>query len=153
MNNGVLYTLQSLKGFLYNMLTGLGQHLNRYIIRNKIILYQFAQEGVLRLGSSREPNFDFLKAYLHQHLKELYLFIQTHRNNKGLIAIPKIHRTPFRCLFRMLLVHPAHIRLWWHIIPLGIFCKILHHILPLCCIAFPYGEGGTRSVTDEASLQ
>ena len=134
MNNGVLNALESLKGLFDNMLSSLSQYLNSYIIWNQIFIHQTAQESIFSFRGCWEAYFNFLEANLNQHLEELYLLIETHRNNQGLIAISQVNRAPGWSLVWELLLSPAHINSWGHKITRLILFYIFHHQSLPCLI-------------------
>ena len=113
MNHRIFGALDCLKGSADNMLSGLCQHLNRDIIRNQIFIDQLSQKFKFRLACCRKADFNFLEANLDKQLEKLDFFIQTHRYDQCLIAIPQIHTAPLRCFFYILFFCPVHTRLWW----------------------------------------
>ena len=74
-------------GFLYNMFSCLCKYLNRYIIRNEMLIDQCSQKSKLCLGCCRKTDLNLLKSNLNQHLKKLYFLVQAHWLNQSLIAI------------------------------------------------------------------
>ena len=61
-NNNILRTAYSLKGFANQLLASLHQHLHSYVIRNMTALDKRAQNFVLRFGGRWKAHFDFLEA-------------------------------------------------------------------------------------------
>ena len=74
-------TLDCLKGFTDNMLSGLSQYLDSYILWNEILLDQGTQKFIFCLRGCRKTNLDLLKANFHKKLKKLYFLFQAHRNH------------------------------------------------------------------------
>ena len=95
------------------MLSCLCQYLNRYILRNQILIDQLAQKFKFRLTGCRKADFNFLKANLYKQLEKLDFFIQTHRYDQCLIAIPQIHAAPLGCFFYIFFPCPVHAWLRW----------------------------------------
>ena len=87
MHDGLLHALQGLEGLADDMLPGLGQHLNRHIVGDQILLNQRADKGVLRLGRCREAYLDLLKSHLAQKLEEANLLLQGHGHHQRLVAV------------------------------------------------------------------
>ena len=110
MYNCLRKSRETLKGPLQLLGTALYKHLHRHIRRNQLSLDQLAQEVILDLAGCRETNFDFLKTKLHQHVKELNLFIDSHRVHKCLVTISQIYRAPDWCLGN-LIVNPCSFRI------------------------------------------
>ena len=106
MHDGLLHTLQGLEGLADDMLPGLGQHLNRHIIGDQILLNQRADEGVLRLGRRREAYLDLLEAHLAQKLEEAYLLLQGHGHHQRLVAVAKVHAAPHGRFVHVILLGP-----------------------------------------------
>ena len=78
----VLAAFQRFKSLSYNVLTALGKHLYRYVVRYHILLYKRSQKRIFCLGSRRKTYFYFLKAYLHKQSEKIQLFFKIHRNDK-----------------------------------------------------------------------
>ena len=66
MDNRPLNAFERLEGFTDQMLTRLGQDLNRDVIGYQIVLYQLTRKIKLRLCRRWKANFNLLKAQLHQ---------------------------------------------------------------------------------------
>ena len=127
MNDGlVLAALQRLESSLDDMLSGLCENLNRHIFGDQVFFDQTAEKNELRLGSCREANLNFFETDFTEHLEELDLGIQIHRNDKCLIAIAKIHTAPDRSFVDGILFYPVVAFFRRHII---LFCvlSVIHH--------------------------
>ena len=129
MDDGVLYALQSLKGFLDDMLTGLSQYLDGNIVGNEVFLNKAAQESILGLTGCREAYLDFLEADFHESLVELNLLIKGHRNDESLISVTKVYAAPGGGLLGILLLCPAHITDRRHKVAGAVFGTVRHHVL------------------------
>ena len=106
MHDGLLHALQGLEGLADDMLPGLGQHLNRHIVGDQILLNQGADKGVLRLGRCREAYLDLLKSHLAQKLEEANLLLQGHGNHQRLVAVAKIYAAPHGRFVHVILLGP-----------------------------------------------
>ena len=126
MYDRMLCTLQCVKRLADDMLSRLCEYLNRHIIRDQILLDQRAEELILGIGSCRETDLDFLKTDLYEELEELYLLLQRHRNDEGLIAISQIHAAPYRCMVYIFFLSPLHAADGWHKILANILV-VVHH--------------------------
>lgn len=69
MNHRIFCALNSFKGSADDMLSCLCQYLNRYILRNQILIDQLAQKFKFRLTGCRKADFNFLKANLYKQLE------------------------------------------------------------------------------------
>ena len=103
----MLDTLQRFEGLIDDVRPGLGQYLYGHIIRNQILVDQLTQEFIFRLRSSRETDFDFLETDVYQQLEEIYLFLQAHRYDQGLIAVTQIYAAPEGRFFNVVFFHPG----------------------------------------------
>ena len=128
--------LQGFEGFADNMLPGLGQHLNRHILRDQVTFDQGAKELILCLGSSRESHFDLLESNFHQQLEELHLLLQAHGHDQRLVPVPQIHAAPNRSLVNVIFLRPIHTLYRRHKILPRILFKILHTSLSFSYIPF-----------------
>ena len=126
MHDRMLCSLKCLKGLADDVFSRLCQHLNRHIVRNQILLNQSAEKLVLGIGSCREADLDLLETDLYEELEKLYLLLQRHRNDEGLIAIPQIHTAPYRCMIYIFLLGPLHAANRWHKILANILV-VVHH--------------------------
>ncbi len=94
MEDNILDTFDSFKGFINQMLTALTQNLHTYIIRNHLAVYQCPQKIIFQLGCGRKTNLNFLESQLYEQVKEFQLFFNHHRFDQRLITIPQIHAAP-----------------------------------------------------------
>ena len=90
----MLGALDSLEGFVDEMLPGLDQNLDGHIVRDVAAVNEGAEKFVLRLGGRGKPDFDFLYADVYQRVEELQLFLHVHWIHQRLVAIPKVYRAP-----------------------------------------------------------
>ena len=126
MNDRMRRSFDRFKGPFDNMLSRLCQNLDRYILRDHILLDQCTQKLIFCLRRCRKSHFDLLEAYIQKHLEEFYFFLQTHRLDQCLIPIPQIHAAPDGRFFNMVFLHPVIARHRRHKIASFIFFKILH---------------------------
>ena len=126
MDDGVGRSFHRLERSLNNMFTGLGKHLDRYIIRDHVLLDQGAQELILRLGCGWETNLDHFKSYIYEQLEKFQFLIQAHGLDQRLIAIPEIHAAPDRRLIDRIFFHPVVARLRRHKIAFFILFPVVH---------------------------
>src|SRR5699024_5396326 len=98
----------SLEGSADNMLSRLGQYLDRHVVRDQVLLDQCPQESVFRLGSGRKSHLDLLKPDLHKEFKELHLLFKTHRDHQGLVSVAEIRAAPDRSFVHICLLRPFH---------------------------------------------
>ena len=61
------------------MLSCLSQHLDRYILRDQILLDQRTEKLILCLRSSRKSNLDLFKTNLYKKLEKFHFLLQAHR--------------------------------------------------------------------------
>ena len=128
--------LHRLEGLFDNVFPGLGQHLDRHVLRYHILLDQRADKVIFRVGRRRETDLDFLKPNLHQKPKKLQLIFQAHGINQRLITVPQIHAAPYRRFFNTVLFYPVICHLRRHVIGLCIFLFYFPavHVVPPCVI-------------------
>jgi hypothetical protein len=75
---------------------GLGQHLDRHIVRDQTLLDQLTDKNEIRLRRSRKADLNFLETELHQQIKHPPFAIRSHRLYERLIAVAQIHAAPQR---------------------------------------------------------
>ena len=134
-NNNILRTAYSLKGFANQLLACLHQHLHRYVVRNMTALNKRAQNFVLRFGGRGKAHFDFLEAAINQRMEKFELLRNAHRCHQRLIAIAQVNAAPNRCFgnsfFRPLAVLQDD-RIKGNIFLFLLHCKFLLNSLRLC---------------------
>ena len=86
--------LAGVKGLADDMLPALGEHLNRYILRDHVVVDQRAQKFIFGFAGGREAHFDFLEADVEKNLVIFQLFLEAHGNDEALVAVPHIHTAP-----------------------------------------------------------
>ena len=64
----------SFKGLTDDMLSCLSQHLDRYILRDQILLDQRTEKLILCLRSSRKSNLDLFKTDFYKKLEKISTF-------------------------------------------------------------------------------
>ena len=90
------------------MLSGLGEHLDSYIVGDHILFDKRAAELILCFRRSREAYLDLLEAYLYEMLEKLQLLLKAHWDNKCLISVSQVYRTPYGCFVDAVLLCPFH---------------------------------------------
>ena len=88
---------------------GLDEDLNGDVLRDAVLLDEFARERELRVGGGGEADLDLLEADAAEHLEHLVLLRDVHRDGQGLIAVAEIDRAPAGGLLNAC-VWPAAIR-------------------------------------------
>ncbi len=126
MDDGILDTLQGIERLFYDMFAGLGEDLDRHIVRNHVMIHQVAEEFIFGLGSGGEAHFDFLEANGYEDLVKADLFLQAHRDDQGLVSVAQIHAAPDRCLIRRILHRPGHIDDGRHKISFFVMFDVFH---------------------------
>ena len=129
MHDCLLYTLERFKCLLYYMLSGLGEHLNRNVIRDEVIVYQFSEELILCFRCCRKADFDLFETDLNEILEELHLFVEAHRHDQRLVAVSEIDAAPDRRLLDVILFYPFVMRLCRRKISNLVFIVILHYYI------------------------
>ena len=92
----VLGAVDGLVGAFDQVLPGLGQHLDRDVVRDVTALHQRAHEVEVGLGRGREAHLDLLEAHAHEQLEHLQLAVGVHGVDQGLVAVPQVHGAPAR---------------------------------------------------------
>ena len=126
MDDGILDALQRLERLADDVLARLRQHLHRHVIGNQIVLDETAQEFILRVRSRGEADLDFLEPDLQEHLVELELLIEAHRDDERLVAVAHIDAAPDGCMIRRILLHPLRVNRRRHEIALAVLLIVLH---------------------------
>ena len=107
MDDRFLDAAQRLKRLADDVFSRLGQNLDRYVVRDQVLLDQRPQKFVFGLACGGEADFDLLKADLDEELEELQLLFEVHRDNQRLVSVAQIDRAPDRRFFDVILLHPA----------------------------------------------
>ena len=108
MNDRFWGAFNSFKSLTDNMLSCLSQHLDRYILRDQILLDQRTEKLILCLRSSRKSNLDLFKTNLYKKLEKFHFLLQAHRDHKCLISVTKVYRAPDRGLIHIFFLRPFH---------------------------------------------
>ena len=143
-NDRVLASAQSVKGFSDNMFSRLGQNLYRHIVRNQILLNQCPQKLIFCLGSSRKSNLNFFETDFHQHLEKFNLLLQIHRDYQRLISVAQIDAAPDRRFLHIFLLRPIHASDRRHVI-LSLILLGIHHVFLSSCFSKALKAGRYRS--------
>ena len=107
-HDSILAALERLESFLDDVLTALGEHLYRNVVRYQILLDKRAAELVFCFGSSRKTYLDLLEADLDELLEELQLLIQAHWYYQRLITVTEVNAAPLGSLLYVVLFSPVH---------------------------------------------
>ena len=108
------------------MLPRLGEHLDRHIVRDHVLLDQSAEKLILCLRCSRETDLDHFKSDVYEELEEFQFFIQAHGFDQRLVAVAQIHAAPDRRFVNSVFFHPVIARLGRHKISLFVFLPVFH---------------------------
>ena len=95
MDYDIFSALHCLKRLPDQFRTGLHQHLQRHVIRHQVLFDQGTDNLILRFGSRRETDFNFLKTDIDQHLEHAQLFVQLHGRYQRLVAVPQVYAAPY----------------------------------------------------------
>ncbi len=141
MYNCLWCAFDSFKSFADDMLSGLSQNLNSYILWDQILLDQGTQKFIFCFRSSRETYFNFFETDFYKKFKEFNFLFQTHRNHQCLITVTKVYRTPDRCFVHIFFFCPFHAFNRRHKILSLIFAWI-HHFFFLRYVNIMFGLWG-----------
>ncbi len=119
--------LDGFEGAADDVVTALGQHLNRNVLGDHVLFDQGTQELVLGLTCGWKADFDFLEADSDEHLEELQLLLKAHRNDQSLIAVSQIDTAPGRCFFNVILLDPTVVSGRDGIVSRSVFGSV-HHL-------------------------
>ena len=97
-HDGPRRALTGLVGALDQLRAGLGQHLDRDVVRDQVLLDDLADEVEVGLAGRREADLDLLVAHPDQQLEHAPLAGRAHRVDQGLVAVPQVDRAPQRGL-------------------------------------------------------
>src|SRR5699024_1307007 len=83
-DNSFRSALYRLKCFADNVLARLSQYLDRYIVRNQVLLDQGSEKFVFCLRSCRKAGLNFLKTDFDQQFEKFDLLLQAHGDYQSL---------------------------------------------------------------------
>jgi hypothetical protein len=95
-HDGAPRAAQRLEGAVDQVLPALGQHLDRDVLGDQVLLDQLPDEVVVGLAGRGEADLDLLVAHLHQELEHPPLALRRHRVDQRLVAVAQVHRAPAR---------------------------------------------------------
>src|SRR5712691_6587063 len=93
-NDGARRAAQTLERPLDELAAALGEHLDRHVVGDEILLDELADEVVVGLRRRRKADFDLLEADIQQHVPETPLALGVHRIDQRLIAIAQVDAAP-----------------------------------------------------------
>ena len=96
MNDGTARALQGFIGAGNELRTGLRQHLNGDVVRHQFLFDDLAHEIEIGLRGRGKSHFDFLEAYLHQHVEHAALAGAIHGLDQRLVSVAQIDAAPCR---------------------------------------------------------
>ena len=79
MHNRTLCTRNRLIGALNQVISGLSQHLDSYVIWDVVVIDQDSNKIKVSLRCRRKSNLNLLVTHLHQKLEHLKLALRAHR--------------------------------------------------------------------------
>ena len=97
-HDSILAALERLESFFDDVLTALGEHLYRNVVRYQILLDK----------RSRESDLDLLEADLDELFEELQLLVQAHWDYQCLITVAEVNAAPLGSLLYVVLFSPVH---------------------------------------------
>ena len=98
MHDRALGALDRLERALDQLVARLGQHLDRHVGGDRLVVDQLAHEIEIGLRRGGETDFDFLEAQAHQQIEHAALALGPHRLDQRLVAVAQIDRAPHRRL-------------------------------------------------------
>ena len=126
MDDGVLDALECVERLANDVLARLREHLDRHVVRDEVVLDEAAQELILCIGGRGEADLDLLEADLEEHLVELELLIEAHRDDECLVAVTHIDTAPDGGMIRRVLLEPINVHRRRQEITLAVFLIVLH---------------------------
>ena len=87
-----------LEGLVDQFGARLGQHLDRHVVGDQVLLDDLAHEGEIGLRGRREADLDLLEAEPQQQVEHAALAVGPHRLDQRLVAVAQIDRAPGRRL-------------------------------------------------------
>ena len=98
MHDRALGAADRLEGLVDQLGARLGQHLDRHVLGDQVLLDDLAHEVEIGLRGRRETDLDLLEAELQQHVEHAPLALGAHRLDQRLVAVAQIDRAPGRRL-------------------------------------------------------
>ena len=95
---GVVHADQGLHGALDQVLARLGEHRDRHVLGDPVLLDQLADEAEVGLAGRREADLDLLVAHPHQEVEHRVLAGRRHRVDQRLVAVAQVRAQPARRL-------------------------------------------------------
>ena len=89
-----LHATQRFSSLVDQVFARLGQHGNRHVVRNQILLDQHPHEVKVVRGSGGKCHFDLLETDLHEHIEIFELALGGHRFRQRLVAVTQIDGGP-----------------------------------------------------------
>ena len=87
---------QRLEGALDQLVAGLGEHLDRDVVGDQVLLDELADEVEVGLAGGREADLDLLVAHPDQQLEHPPLAVGGHRVDQRLVPVAQVDRAPAR---------------------------------------------------------
>jgi len=119
-------TFDCFKSLTDDVLSGLCQYLDRYIVRNQVLLDQCTDKGVFCFRCCREPNFNLLKTDLNKQFEKFYFLLKTHRDYQCLVSVTQVYAAPDWGFVYVFFFCPFHTFYRWHKILSFVFCYVFH---------------------------
>ena len=98
----ILAALDGLKSPVNLLLPALGEDLDINVIRNHVVVDQFAKEIIFNLAGSGETDLDLLEAELQKKAVHLHFFADDHGIDQSLITVSEVDAAPDGCLLDLL---------------------------------------------------
>ena len=94
----LLRAADGVEGALDEVVTALGEHLDRHVVGHVAAVDELAAEVEVGLAGAGEADLDLLVAHLHEQLEHAHLALGVHRVDEGLVAVAQVDRAPARGL-------------------------------------------------------
>ena len=98
MDDGLLGAADRVEGAVNEMVSALGQNLDRHVVGNVVPLDELAHEVEVGLARRQEPDLDLLVAHPHEQVEHPLLALGVHRVDERLVAVPEVDGAPSGCL-------------------------------------------------------
>ena len=121
-----LRAFERLKSLCDYVFSRLREHLYRHVVRDKIFLYESAQEFVFRFARGGETYLYLFETYFAKESEKFQLLVEAHRYDERLVSVAQINAAPHGSLVYRVLSDPVVALHGRHKVTFAVLFKIFH---------------------------